>query len=193
MTDLSAGLHYVTNAPLELHSLVIDFLETVRLPISHLVLKHYPSGARSLLSSWLEPAGERKRANVVKILDDFRSSQFLLIGDSGELDLELYCALAAERPEQVRGVFIRDVSSPAASKAQASAFSVASSSDKLASASSNTADVLPQAPRTALKQQPRHIAQKLENRLLRHVLSTKRSYRFRPASQPLRRPGYRHC
>lgn len=153
MTDLGAGLHYVTNAPLELHSLVLDFLETVRLPISHLVLKHYPSGARSLLSSWLEPAGERKRANVVKILDDFRTSQFILIGDSGELDLELYCALAAERPSQVRGVFIRDVSSPVVTKSDAFSFSTMSQSDKkLSGASSGIDDTLPKAPQSAITQ-----------------------------------------
>ncbi|CBQ69044.1 related to APP1-Actin Patch Protein [Sporisorium reilianum SRZ2] len=153
MTKLGAGLHYVTNAPLELHSLVLDFLQTVRLPISHLVLKHYPSGARSLLSSWLESAGERKRANVVKILDDFRTSQFILIGDSGELDLELYCALAAERPSQVRGIFIRDVSSPASQKTESSAFSVPASAEARSGISDTPlADALPQAPRSALTQ-----------------------------------------
>lgn len=152
MTDLGAGLHYVTNAPLELYSLVLDFLEAVRLPISHLVLKHYPSGARSLLSSWLEPAGERKRANLLKILDDFRTSQFILIGDSGELDLELYCALAAERPSQVRGVFIRDVSSPSVAKEEVSSFSAASSTDRLSSVSSSIDDALPKAPQSALTQ-----------------------------------------
>ncbi|KAJ9474978.1 Phosphatidate phosphatase APP1 [Pseudozyma hubeiensis] len=153
MTDLGAGLHYVTNAPLELHSLVVDFLETVRLPVSHLVLKHYPSGARSLLSSWLEPAGERKRANVVKILDDFRSSQFILIGDSGELDLELYCALAAERPDQVRGVFIRDVSSPASLQAESSAFTAGTASDGAANVpASKLEDAIPKPPRSAVTQ-----------------------------------------
>ncbi|KAJ1017816.1 hypothetical protein NDA16_005133 [Ustilago loliicola] len=155
MTDLGAGLHYVTNAPLELHSLVLDFLEAVRLPISHLVLKHYPSGARSLLSSWLEPAGERKRANVLKILDDFRTSQFILVGDSGELDLELYCALAAERPSQVRGVFIRDVSSPNVAKGDVSSFSAASSTDRLTGVSSSIDDALPKAPQSALTQPAR--------------------------------------
>ncbi|KAN0062527.1 hypothetical protein ACQY0O_005059 [Thecaphora frezii] len=112
MVSMGVGLHYVTNAPLELHRLVSEFLAAVKLPLGHLTLKHYPSGTRSLLASWLEPAGERKRANIVRILNEFRQSQFILIGDSGELDLELYTALAAERPEQIRGIFIRDVSSP---------------------------------------------------------------------------------
>ncbi|TKY88942.1 hypothetical protein EX895_002183 [Sporisorium graminicola] len=153
MTELGAGLHYVTNAPLELHSLVLDFLQTVRLPISHLVLKHYPSGARSLLSSWLEPAGERKRANVVKILDDFRTSQFILVGDSGELDLELYCALAAERPSQVRGIFIRDVSSPASHKPGSLGLSApASAGNPSSSSDTPLIDALPKAPRSAFTQ-----------------------------------------
>ena len=33
----------------------------------------------------------------------------MLIGDSGEQDLELYAAVARDRPEQILGIFIRDV------------------------------------------------------------------------------------
>ncbi|PWN54373.1 hypothetical protein IE53DRAFT_383069 [Violaceomyces palustris] len=112
MVEAGVGIHYITNAPLELHSLVSDFLKTVGLPLGHLTLKHYPSGGRSILTSWMEPAGERKRGRVLQVLDEFPKSDFILVGDSGELDLELYSSLASERPHQVRAIFIRDVSSP---------------------------------------------------------------------------------
>ena len=112
MEEARAPIHYVSNAPLELYGLARGFLQTARMPLGHLHLKLYPSGTRNLLASWLEPAGERKRGAVTKILDAFPQSNFLLIGDSGELDLELYAALAAERPDQIRAIFIRDVSTP---------------------------------------------------------------------------------
>ena len=58
--------------------------------------------------SW-EPAGERKRAGVVELLEAFPTSQFILIGDTGEHDLELYASLAADRPGQILAIYIRDV------------------------------------------------------------------------------------
>ena len=50
----------------------------------------------------------RKRTGVVEVLDAFPRSRFFLIGDTGEQDLELYACLAAERPDQIAGVFLRD-------------------------------------------------------------------------------------
>jgi len=46
---------------------------------------------------------------VIDILESFPESQFILVGDSGEQDLELYASISVERPHQVLGVFIRDV------------------------------------------------------------------------------------
>lgn len=58
-----------------------------------------------------EAAGERKRAGVIDVLDNFIESRFFLVGDTGEKDLELYVDLARERPGQILGIFIRDVTS----------------------------------------------------------------------------------
>ena len=70
-------------------------------------LKFY-SGKSFFTSVW-EPAGERKRAGVIEVLDNFIESRFFLVGDTGEKDLELYVDLARERPGQILGIFIRDV------------------------------------------------------------------------------------
>lgn len=138
------GLHYVSNAPIELWRPIREYLEHAGMPHGHLHLKSYnselegatsntfdtmpttgggastqagrsansnsASAKTSLLSSWLQPASARKRAALTSILDDFPESQFILIGDSGELDLELYSELAKERPRQIRALYIRDVS-----------------------------------------------------------------------------------
>jgi phosphatidate phosphatase APP1 len=45
---------------------------------------------RSLFNDLLSAPAVRKRAGVVDILDSFPDSQFFLIGDTGEQDLELY-------------------------------------------------------------------------------------------------------
>lgn len=57
-------------------------------PLGSLKLKSY--AGRSLFSGLLSAPAVRKRAGVQEILDAFPDSRFILIGDSGEQDLELY-------------------------------------------------------------------------------------------------------
>ena len=49
---------------------------------------------------------------MIDILNSFPESQFILVGDSGEQDMELYATVAMERPQQILAVFIRDARSP---------------------------------------------------------------------------------
>jgi phosphatidate phosphatase APP1 len=100
-----------SNSPWELLPVILDFIRISCLPGGSLRLKWYGSVRHFFTSGLLEPADVRKRAGVVEVLDAFLDAQFLLVGDSGEKDMELYAALAADRPFQILGVFIRDVSS----------------------------------------------------------------------------------
>lgn len=105
-----SSLHFVSNSPFELFPIVADFFKLHRFPTYYsLKLKFY--GGRSIVTSLFEPAGERKRPSILEILDEFDDSTFILIGDSGEQDLELYTAIAHERPTQIAAIFIRDVTS----------------------------------------------------------------------------------
>ena len=49
---------------------------------------------------------------LTRIIQTFPDSRFLLVGDSGEQDLELYVSLAEQFPRQILGIFIRDVTTP---------------------------------------------------------------------------------
>lgn len=101
--------HYVSNSPFELLPVVRQFIKISGLPSGSIRLRSYTG--KSLFNGILSAPATRKRANVVEVLDGFPQSRFILIGDSGEQDMELYARLAAERPDQVAGVFIRDVTS----------------------------------------------------------------------------------
>ena len=52
---------------------------------------------------------------MFNLLESFPYSKFILIGDSGEQDLELYCQAAIERPDQVLAILVRDITSSRAS------------------------------------------------------------------------------
>ena len=42
-------------------------------------------------------------------MNDFPERKFILVGDSGEADLEVYTDIVLEHPGRLLGVFIRDV------------------------------------------------------------------------------------
>lgn len=105
-----SSLHFVSNSPFELFPIISDFFKLHRFPTYYsLKLKFY--GGRSIITSLFEPAGQRKRPSILEILDEFDDSTFIMVGDSGEQDLELYTAIAHERPTQIAAIFIRDVTS----------------------------------------------------------------------------------
>lgn len=111
---LVSGFHYVTNAPAEMHAIIKAYMATAKLPAGTLLLKHYftsnkSSGVLSWLQAYMQPAAARKRQNLLRCLDDFPQTRFVLVGDSGEMDLEVYCELARQRPQQVGAIWIRDV------------------------------------------------------------------------------------
>lgn len=86
-----------------------------------------------------ESAGDRKRGGVEEILKTFPDSRFLLVGDSGEQDVELYAALAHQYPKQVLAIYIRDVTTPVSRLGNLSA------NASTASLNSNSAILTPKA------------------------------------------------
>ena len=65
-----------------------------------------------MLQGIFEPVAERKKSTLDRIARDFPDRYFILVGDSGEADLEVYVDFVQENPGRVLGVFIRDVTTP---------------------------------------------------------------------------------
>ncbi|MCJ1375677.1 hypothetical protein MMC20_006914 [Loxospora ochrophaea] len=108
MAEMDVKLHYVSNAPWQLYPVLVSFFSGAGLPQGSFHLKKY-SG---MLQGIFEPVAERKKATLDRIIRDFPQRQFILVGDSGEADLELYTDIAVANPGRVLGVFIRDVTTP---------------------------------------------------------------------------------
>ncbi|TDL24014.1 hypothetical protein BD410DRAFT_786728 [Rickenella mellea] len=108
MWSRGVRFHYVSNGPFELLPVVNEFIKVSNLPQGSIKLKSY--SGRSLFNGLLSAPATRKRDGVIEILDNFSSSRFFLVGDTGEQDLELFSAIAAERHLQILGVFVRDAS-----------------------------------------------------------------------------------
>ncbi|KAL9584478.1 MAG: hypothetical protein Q9203_004648 [Teloschistes exilis] len=109
MTNMGVKLHYVSNMPWQLYPVLRSFLNGAGLPEGSFHLKHYTG----MLQGIFEPVAERKKGTLDRILSDFPKRRFILVGDSGEADLELYTEIVEANPGRILGVFIRDVTTRA--------------------------------------------------------------------------------
>lgn len=108
MAELGARFHYVSNSPWQLYPVISKYFAMAGLPPGSFHLKQY-SG---MMQGIFEPVAERKKGTLDKIARDFPERRFILVGDSGEADLEVYTDFVLENPGRVIAVFIRDVTTP---------------------------------------------------------------------------------
>ena len=108
MYDMGVGIHYVSNSPWQLFPVLVSFFQMAGLPPGSYHLKQY-SG---MLQGIFEPVAERKKGTLEKIMKDFPERKFILIGDSGEADLEVYTDVVLANPGKIIAIFIRDVTTP---------------------------------------------------------------------------------
>jgi phosphatidate phosphatase APP1 len=105
LADMGVKMHYVSNSPWQLYPVITGFFEAAGLPLGSFHLKQY-SG---MLQGIFEPVAERKKATLDRLFRDFPERKFVLVGDSGEADLEVYTEVVLEYPGRVIAIFIRDV------------------------------------------------------------------------------------
>lgn len=105
LAQAGVKFHYVSNSPWQLFPVLTGYFAQAGLPPGSMHLKQY-SG---MFQGIFEPVAERKKGTLDRIFRDFPDRRFLLIGDSGEADLEVYTEVVLEHPGRVLGIFIRDV------------------------------------------------------------------------------------
>jgi phosphatidate phosphatase APP1 len=98
---------YVSNTFWNLYDMIEDFMDLNQLPKGPILLRDFgiPYERR--------PVDYRghKHSSIIKILDTYPEMPFILIGDSGENDADIYLAIAAEYPGRILAIYIRDVRS----------------------------------------------------------------------------------
>ncbi|KAG0069616.1 hypothetical protein BGZ89_002506 [Linnemannia elongata] len=102
-----AAIHYVSNSPWQLIPSLLEFFHTHKFPPGSAHLRLHDS----VLKTYFMTPGENKRKSIREILSDFPGRKFILVGDSGEIDMEIYTEMAIAFPEQVFRIFIRDITS----------------------------------------------------------------------------------
>lgn len=114
-----AAFHYVSGGPFQLYEPLEEFLfdEAAGFPAGSLHMKVIPKNLLSL-STWdsverllLNPDAtvDHKVAEISTLMRRFPGRRFVLVGDSGEKDPEVYRAVRATFGAQVQEIRIRDV------------------------------------------------------------------------------------
>ena len=100
-------IFYVSSSPYNLYDVLVEFLDINEIPAGPLMLRDWGISAEELLPT---SHGSHKIDSIEQILNTYPDLPFLLIGDSGQEDPEIYKEIVSKYPEQITGVYIRDVS-----------------------------------------------------------------------------------
>lgn len=103
-----ATFHFVSASPWQLYAPISEFVRTNGFPTATFALKQFRWKDRSVASLLASPE-KYKPGVIAPLLQRFPKRTFILIGDSGERDPEIYAALARKFPNQVQHILIRDV------------------------------------------------------------------------------------
>jgi phosphatidate phosphatase APP1 len=97
---------YVSAGPWNVYDLLVDFMALNGLPPGPIALRDVDLAPSSLLHH----AGPRgKLAKVHDIIERYPALQWVLVGDSAQLDAELYAQTVEKFPGRILAVYIRDI------------------------------------------------------------------------------------
>jgi hypothetical protein len=99
--------HYLSASPIQLYPALAEFLRSAGFPAGTMHLRE--STTWRTLVPGEHAAREHKLAVIRRLLADFPERRFMLVGDSGEADPEVYAAVAREHPGRIDAIVIRDV------------------------------------------------------------------------------------
>jgi phosphatidate phosphatase APP1 len=95
---------YLSNSPWNLYTLIVEFLRVNDLPEGPLLLRDF--GDELLFA---DHTVKRKAQCIERLFETYPALDFVLIGDSGEEDPEIYSDVVRRHPDRVRVIYIRSV------------------------------------------------------------------------------------
>lgn len=98
-------IFYVSNSPWNLYDLLEDFLELNGIPQGPTSLRRLGLHEGEILGA----GGEPKLGRVRTLLQRYPTLRWVLLGDSGQADAEVYGQVAHEFGDRVIAIYIRDV------------------------------------------------------------------------------------
>lgn len=96
-------IFYVSKSPFNLYDMLDQFMSINRMPKGPMLLRNFGLPKKDMPA----PIYGHKHQEIVHILNMYPNLPFILIGDSGEKDADLYQHIANEFPNRIKAIYIR--------------------------------------------------------------------------------------
>jgi phosphatidate phosphatase APP1 len=98
-------LFYVSHSPWNLYSYLEVFLKKNNFPKGPILLRDFVNP----FAKKYKPEKPQKQKEILNILKTYPELRFILIGDSGEHDPDIYTEIAEAHPERILTIYLRNV------------------------------------------------------------------------------------
>ncbi len=106
--EQGAGFHYVSSSPWQLYPFLWEFLKDKKFPPGSFHLKLIRLKDASVLN-FFKSSLETKVPIIEELINRFPKRKFILVGDSGEHDPEVYGVIGRQFPGNLFHIYIRNV------------------------------------------------------------------------------------
>ncbi len=106
--EAGADFHYVSSSPWQLFEPIAELCQLSSFPAGSMHLRYFRI-RDEMLKRWRPQRRRGKAAIIAGLIKKMPQRSFVLVGDSGERDSEIYRFLARKFPAQVRAIWIRQL------------------------------------------------------------------------------------
>lgn len=115
--EQGAAFHYVTGSPWQLYHALAAFIEKQGFPRGSFAMRNFRLKDSSFID-FLGSSHDFKVVIIEELLKRYPKRHFILVGDSGEQDPEVYGEIARRHPQQVAAIYIHNVTAESAEDAR---------------------------------------------------------------------------
>jgi|SRR5690554_1333693 len=105
----SNPIFYVSHSPWNLYSYLELFLKVNDFPKGPILLRDFANPFTKIFQPSVKGEKPEKQKEILNILKTYPQLPFILIGDSGEHDPDIYIELAEAHPERISAIYMRSV------------------------------------------------------------------------------------
>jgi len=98
-------IFYVSNSPWNLYDYLNAFLQKNNFPEGPILLRDF----RTPFDKTPKPKAPHKQSEILHLLKIYPNLNFILIGDSGEKDADIYTKIAIDYPNRILAIYLRSV------------------------------------------------------------------------------------
>ena len=113
LAEQGSRIHFVASSPWQLYHPLAEFTQRAGFPLASFALKSVRFKDKTLLNLF-KPGLATKPLQIEPLLQRYPQRQFILIGDSGEQDPEIYAGLMRQYGQRIQHILIRNVTAASA-------------------------------------------------------------------------------